>query len=102
MDTLTCVAIKCICSQGCIGQAMFAAYLWRIGQPKLLSAGPAPEHGATADAQLALLWMILVRPDDLASTFNEAAGGTSDACLNEPATLCGLTTGVVLHNIEGV
>jgi len=48
--------------QGCIGQAMFATYLWRMGKPRLLSAGPAPQHGATADAQLALLWMILVRP----------------------------------------
>ncbi|KAK9826104.1 hypothetical protein WJX81_003950 [Elliptochloris bilobata] len=47
---------------GCIGQAIFAAYLWRIGQPKLLSMGPVPEHGATADAQLAMLWMILVMP----------------------------------------
>lgn len=47
-------------AQGCIGQAMFATYLWRIGQPRLLSAGPAAEHGATADKQLAVIWMILV------------------------------------------
>jgi len=53
---------RCGAVQGCIGQAMFATYLWRMGKPRLLSAGPAPQHGATADAQLALLWMILVRP----------------------------------------
>lgn len=41
---------------------MFATYLWRIGQPRLLSAGPAAEHGAVADKQLAVIWMILVRP----------------------------------------
>ena len=49
-------------AQGCIGEAILAAYLWRVGQPKLLSTGPAPEHGGTADAQLAMLWMILARP----------------------------------------
>ena len=54
-------------AQGCIGQAILAAYLWRIGQPKLLSTGPAPEHGGTADAQLAMLWMILARPNTLGS-----------------------------------
>ena len=60
---LTCVALIARVAQGCIGQAMVAAYLWRVGQPVLLSAGPAPQHGAAADAQLALLWMILVPPE---------------------------------------
>lgn len=60
-------------AQGCIGQAIFAAYLWRIGQPKLLSTGPAPEHGAAADAQLAMLWMILARPNVLGSASKQAA-----------------------------
>ena len=63
-------------AQGCIGQAILAAYLWRIGQPKLLSTGPAPEHGATADVQLAMLWMILARPNILGFAFEQAAGDT--------------------------
>ncbi|KAK9826675.1 hypothetical protein WJX74_009403 [Apatococcus lobatus] len=49
-------------SVGCLSLAVLSSYAWERGWPRILSKGPRLYYPKTTDAQLAVVWIILVQP----------------------------------------